>query len=419
MLRKLCKGILVLAVLGAGPGTLGARAQNASATAPAAEASLSDATSAAEADVWYKTATYIFQHDQELQPIANKLVAKLNKNSLNSFRRSLEDAIKVEGKALRDSRVLTFQNSFKEIQAQQPASPAALVAAIEASKLGVKRKDDQQFQALMQSLTPPTETAATQPAASVATATTLAADNPVNDNGAPLSVARPVAPAAPTPGMWLWLALGTAGLSLLGVAVLWNKLANTREKLAVVQRTVEVFGQKPAGTSTAPPTLTNAIKQEITRQIDQRVAEKQAKAPVVAAPLPPEPSAPPVAPVMQEATPPVAAPPVPAPRLRTQYVGEAPFNNTFPARALSDQPGTYSMFAIESSEEQPEQGTFAVTGNLASHVRDHRSVLEPVCEYVGGYPLGSESRVVTEQPGVVRRRGGDWEVVQRAKVRFE
>lgn len=111
--------------------------------------------------------------------------------------------------------------------------------------------------------------------------------------------------------------------------------------------------------------------------------------------------------------------PAPTPRLRTQYVGEAPFNNIFPARALSDQPSTYSMFAIESSEQQPDQGTFAVTGNLASHVRDHRTVLEPVCEYVGGSPLGSEMRVITEQPGLVRRRGSDWEVVQRARVRFE
>lgn len=417
MLRKLCKEMLVLAVLGAGPGALGARGQNASVAAPAAGATLSEATSAAEANVWYKTAAYVFQHDPELQPVADKLVAKLNKNSLDSFRRSLEDAIKVEGKTLKDSHVFTFQNSFKEIQAQQPASPAALVAAIEASKLGAKRKGDQHFQALMQSLTPPAETAATQPAAGVATTTALAAGNPVSESENPLNAARPAAPAAPTPtsGMWLWLALGTAGLSLLGVAILWNKLANTRGELATLRRMMEVLVQKPAG-STAPPTLTNAIKQEITRQMDQRVAEKQGRATVAPTPLPPPmPSVPPVA----EEAPVYAAPPMPAPRLRTQYVGEAPFNNTFPARALSDQPGTYSMFAIESSEEQPEQGTFAVTGNLASHVRDHRSVLEPVCEYVGGYPLGSESRVVTEQPGVVRRRGGDWEVVQRAKVRFE
>ncbi len=412
MLRKLCKGILVLAALGAGPGTLVAEAQNASVAASAAGATLSEATSAAEANVWYRTAEYIFQHDPKLHPIADKLVAKLNKNSLDSFRRSLEDATKAEGNPLNDSHVFTFQSSFKEIQAQQPASPSALISAIQASKLGTKRKEDPQFQVLMQSLAPPAAAGAMPPAAPT---TALAAGNSANTNSAAPAVAGaagPTAPAAPTPGWLLWLALGAAGLSLLGVAVLWNKLANTREKLATLRRTVEVLSQKPAGSST-PPTLTNAIKQEITRQMDQRVAEKQAKATVAPAALAPaEP-----APVMEVAA--EAPAPAPTPRLRTQYVGEAPFNNIFPARALSDQPSTYSMFAIESSEQQPDQGTFAVTGNLASHVRDHRTVLEPVCEYVGGSPLGSEQRVVTEQPGVVQRRGNDWQVTQRAKVRFE
>ena len=222
--------------------------------------------------------------------------------------------------------------------------------------------------------------------------------------------------SAPTSPL-LWLALGLAALSLLGVVVLWNKLQNTRRRLEETRRKdaaspksagVEAFSQKK---------MADLIRQEITRQMDQRVAAKQARA-KVPAPPPPAPPAAALVPVVAEVEVPAPAAP-PMPRVRTQYVGEAPFNNSFAARSLSDQPGTYSMFAIESSEEQPEQGTFAVTGNLASHVRDHRSVLEPVCEYVGGYPLGSETRVVTEQPGQVRRRGDDWEVTQRAKVRFE
>ena len=163
------------------------------------------------------------------------------------------------------------------------------------------------------------------------------------------------------------------------------------------------------------------MRKFVERQMDERLNPAVASAtvsvaePALTAPAP----TPPVAPEPDEFEAMLAPLPAPGPRQRTQYANEAPFNNSFPARALSDQPGTYSMFAIVSSEQQPEQGSFAVTGNLASHVRDHRSVLEPVCEYVGGYPLGSESRVITVEPGHVRRRGDDWEVVQRAKVRFE
>lgn len=234
----------------------------------------------------------------------------------------------------------------------------------------------------------------------------------------PGPVASVPAPAAPTSSL-LWLALALAALGVLGVAVLWNKLANTRRLLEETRHKyaappksvgVEVFSQAK---------MTAAIAKEITKQLDQRVAARQAKAKAGAPPVATPPAPVLAAPVVSLA--PVLEAPVapPAPRMRTQYVGEAPFNNSFAARSLSDQPGPYSLFAIESSEQQPEQGTFAVTGNLASHVRDHRSVLEPVCEYVGGYPLGSETRVVTEQPGQVRRRGDDWEVTQRAKVRFE
>jgi hypothetical protein len=55
---------------------------------------------------------------------------------------------------------------------------------------------------------------------------------------------------------------------------------------------------------------------------------------------------------------------------------------------------------------------------LVSHISNHRNILEPVCEYVA-YPQGGETRIITEQPGEVRRRGEDWEVVRRARIRFE
>ena len=189
--------------------------------------------------------------------------------------------------------------------------------------------------------------------------------------------------------------------------VLWNKLGNTRRDLATNRRVLETLLPKGSDTSSSTK-LSTAVEQEVRRQLAKQLADWQATEPAAAAP-----------PAPPEGVLPLAMAVAPTPRMHTQYVGEAPFNNSFPARSLSEQLGAYSMFAIESSEQQPDQGTFVVTGNLASHVRDHRSVLEPVCEYVGGYPLGSETRVVTEQPGRVQRRGADWEVTQRARVRFE
>jgi hypothetical protein len=110
--------------------------------------------------------------------------------------------------------------------------------------------------------------------------------------------------------------------------------------------------------------------------------------------------------------------PAPASVQRLQFVNEAPFNNTFAARTLSDSPATYSIYEIVSAEQTPDLGQFRVVGNLVSHISNHRNILEPVCEYVA-YPQGGETRIVTEQAGEVRRRGADWEIVRPARIRFE
>ncbi|WP_216688203.1 hypothetical protein [Hymenobacter siberiensis] len=388
-----------------------------------AKAAASTVTASSRAAIWAATAEYVYKDDRDLNKIQPDLLKTIKNSSVVAFNHSIDEAVMLENKQLAgQKRLLKFQELVKTIQAQplDPNDPAVLVKAI-VGKLddNKERMADparaQQLELLTQRLnqlangavpTVPAAAALSQPAADNPMNQVAASSNvPAANESVALVVAPVSAPAPPTNSL-LWLALGLAGLGLLGIALLWNKLGNTREEIATLRRTLEVSSPKATGgNGTSPAGMTAAIKQEITRQIEQRVAEKQAKVAVAPLPLPPVVAA--------------LAPAAPTPCLRAQYANEAPFNNSFPARALSDQPGTYSMFLIESSEQQPEQGTFAVTGNLASHVRDHRSVLEPVCEYVSGYPLGSEARVITVEPGMVRRRGDDWEVVQRAKVRFE
>ena len=416
MLRKLYKRVLVLGLLGGAAGPGAAWAQQL-ATSP-------------EAAIWAATAAYVYQDDPKLVTIQPELLHTIKNNSVKAFGLSIDEAVALEKKQLNGQKdLLKFQELFKTVQAQPltHGDPAALAQAI-VSKLddNAERMADPARATRFAQLTQQLTQLAAAPAPTAPVAAAPPTDNPMNQIGAAPAAAAssPVLPAlavsqaslgTPAPGLLLWLALGAAVLALLGVAVLWNKLTNTRAKLATLRRTVDVLSQKPAGSS-APPTLTTAIKQEITRQMDQRIAEKKTRVAVPAAAAPPAELIQEPEPVTEAAEAPPAAP---APRLRTQYVGEAPFNQTFTARSLSDQPGPYSMFAIESSEEQPDQGTFTVVGNLASHVRDHSSVLEPVCEYVSGYPRGNETRVVTEQPGLVRRQGSDWAVTQPARVRFE
>ena len=428
MLRKLCKLAVLpaLLALAASPATVLAQSQ------PAGTLATNVPAASPEAAIWAATAQYVYQDDPELKTLLPELLPTTKASTVETFKLGLDKAVKLEGKKNKDSHVFMFQTKiFEKVQQQNSANGPALAAAIGRELLAKhpERQGKPTFQHFLAEINSIAKAGTTATADAVDTTSAEAADNPMSQVGAapavaatPLVATAALGPvAAPPANQWLWLALALSGLSLAGVAVLWNKLSNTRRDLERIKNNWENSSSKNAGgKSLSPAELTKAVQQEVSRQLAPPAAAKPPRpAPAVAAPVPPRPVAPAEPPVAQEVAAAVAAPPAPAPRLRTQYVGEAPFNNSFPARALSDQPGSYSMFAIESSEEQPEQGTFAVTGNLASHVRDHRSVLEPVCEYVGGYPLGSESRVITEQPGVVRRRGGDWEVVQRAKVRFE
>ena len=426
MLRKRFKKLILLAVVAVAFGAGAAQGQGKS---PEAKDAAGTVMESARAAIWAATADYVYQDDRDLVKIQPQLLKTIRSTSVAAFNHSLDEAVVLENKQLVGQKhLLKFQELVKTIQAQPLDfnTPAALVKAI-VGKLD-DNKERMADPARMQQLTLLTQrlnqlaagTAPTAPVAATAAIVPQSADNPMGqvatasnvpvDNVPVTSVVASTVPVAPPTNRLVWLAMG---MSVLGLVVALLALVKANKTTETVVRDVVGSSNRNSGsTRQSERDEILARLSAIERQISD--ARKAAKSQV---------SAQPVALVEQSEMPavPFASLPVPAsgPRLRTQYANEAPFNNSFPARALSDQPGTYSMFAIVSSEQQPDQGTFAVTGNLASHVRDHRSVLEPVCEYVGGYPLGSEASVITVEPGLVRRRGDDWEVVQRAKVRFE
>ena len=395
MLRKLCKKpmgwLLVIGLLlAAVPG----RAQQLSSTAPTDR----------RAQMWAATARYVYHDDPDLQKIAGQLDQTLQKSSLPAFNAGLAKAVALEQQQLKGQKNLTtFQGMVDKLQHQQLDLSALEVSIID--KLDDKKQrmaDPARKQGLKQLQDTLHLLAGAIGVAPATRPTPLPAASSVAAPPSPYVAPIPVGTAdGPLTAPWMqWLALGLSALSLAGVAALWYKHGSLREAF---ERYRERHHQ-PSAVS-AGPDLNSQIRREVERQMQAYTASQPAAA---------------VAPAPSELVVPNPVPQVSAPaaRLRTQYVSEAPLNRVL--RAPTDQSNPYSIFAIESTDQEPNQGRFTITGNLVSHIRNHRSVLEPVCTYAGGYPLGSETRLVVEQAGQVRRTpDGNWEVTQPARVRFE
>ena len=447
--KKLALGGLLLAALAA-PGPVALAQSPPTTTVPAASP---------HAAIWAETAEYVYRDDQALAPIWEELQGTIASASLAAFERGLKAAQALEEKKLNGQRhVGKFKKLYDDVDAQNInlSDPRALVKAI------INKLDDnkdrmadparqRELAALKQRLNRlaagpagagiPAATPSANPAGSagaganpnsanslgatqeadvaqVAPTGGAATDNPMNNLAAP---AADVA-AAPVSSL-LWLALALSGLSLAGVIYLIMRKppASPAAGLPLVIPEAASHPKHTSRQNGQQNVTWDEVRKYVDRQLDERLPAPGAAASTAAPPAAAKTNAAATTmPAAEAATAAAAtAEVVAAPRTRSQYVNEAPLNNTFPARALSEQLSNYSMFVITSLEQQPDQGSFAVAGNLASHVRDHRSVLEPVCEYVGSYPLGNEKSVITEEPGEVRRRGADWEVTRKARVRFE
>lgn len=366
------------------------------------------------AEMWARTAEYVYDDDPVLRPFADDLDQTVQRGSLKSFSHGIDDAVRTaQMHKVGVSNVLQLDELFKSVQGQHPATLNDLAKAIteslatnpERTADSTRRAKFTEFKTQLAMFAAVEAEAAAKLAAKHRATTDLLASSNI-----PAPAKTTIEPVTATSN-WVWAALGMSALSLMGVFYL---LGRPQPRAGVVASAEPV----PSGRVSHQRNVKwTEIESYVQRELDKRLS---AANPVkeLAALTDPEPATPPVLATMPVAA--VVAPTAAAGTLtHTQYVNQAPLNGTFPARALSDQPNMHSIFAIDFTEQNPNAGYFQVTGNQASHVRDHRSILEPVCSYVA-YPQGSETRITTVEPGQVQRRAdGAWHVTHRARIRFE
>lgn len=104
---------------------------------------------------------------------------------------------------------------------------------------------------------------------------------------------------------------------------------------------------------------------------------------------------------------------------RTRYV-KVPVNGAFNEYDFSDEPQHDSIYEIYLDPQWPELATFSVTSNPAIHayaIQSAQYSLREACRYQ--QPAGPVTRIITEEEGVLRKVGGNWQIEQKAGIRFE
>jgi hypothetical protein len=431
------------------------------------------AQEAVQAQMWAATARYVYNDDPNLKPLAAKLSTELGQpQTLGEFEQKLKAAVAEAEAASKTPNIKVLQRQFKNMRALNAVElndnlPDSL------SKTAVRQQGErkQKLDALENTLM--TLAQSNSGSAGATPSPTAEAVTPAATSGPASTESYQVAAQSAGTSPLTWAALVMSGLSLLGVIRILSSRRSrhssssgssessrshtssaSRELSPEQHREVETMiakaladqsnkqgpaqkaAPKPAPTPAAP---SQSVKQKLASNSPKAVDPSAEPSPIALPPLAsmtPDVAAPaplvaavPTPVVELESIPEVVEPGTSvvldvtpttdvAPKVRQQFVNEAPFNNTFAARTLSDTQAPYSIYEVQVRDQTPDQGQFRVVGNLVSHISNHRNILEPVCEYVA-YPQGGETRIITEQPGEVRRRGEDWEVVRRARIRFE
>ena len=109
----------------------------------------------------------------------------------------------------------------------------------------------------------------------------------------------------------------------------------------------------------------------------------------------------------------------PTPMNHARYV-KVPVNGAFNEYDLTDEPQHDSIYEIRLNPQQPETATFRVTSNSAVHayaIQSAQYSLREACAYQP--PTGPVSRIVNEKDGALRKVAGNWQIEQKAAIRFE
>lgn len=437
-----------------------AKAQNPTTALPATNVPAPDV----RARLWAATARYVYNDDPALASLRPQLLKSIDSSSVKTFGRRLEEAVRLEHKAMpKQGHLLKLLELFKTVSTEN-ISPDQLATTIANTLLTNKpeRRSQASFTQLRTALhdlaNPAAPAVASPPASLAATDSTAPAAQPALAV-APAPVASPphLTPISSTP-MIAWVALA---LSIISLLVAFFKSGSSRgrhrhshsttpsltsltdemraEVRTMVQREVgKLPGARPAPDTPAKPVAappTAAPKNAPAKAAAPKPAAAPAPAPT---PAPESAPAPPMASLMAATEPaaavkddnffdenyPVdatAAPPAAATSTRTLYANQQPIDGIFKRDMLAEAPASYTIFELITGANAPDQAQFVVTSNAAGHagyIGSHQNILGGACEYP--FPKGSVSRIVTDAPGQAQRTAsGDWQITRKAQVHFE
>ena len=378
--------------------------------------------------LWAATARFVYADDRALDKIRPLLLKTIDSSSVAGFGEGLKRAVAVEEKvAPKQAHLLKFRGIFEQLSTgkQQKAAPADLARKISDALLENKTTAEKaarqanpafaHLQMTLQQLGSPVATVAA-PAAAATTASP-----PVTEPVAELPVAfgePPAAPtrqAAPATSPWTWAALGLSVLSLL--------VAFFKGKNSKVDRGPGAGSERPAA-APSDAAFTNEqfkeLRKEVRKELERAINNQPPVAPVPAATVAAPPLAAPVeaaAPVAAEST----SAPAPPPPPRIVFANQQPIDGLFQRDSLAGAPASYTIFELTIDERSPDQARFGVTRNPAGHagfIGSHHTILGGACTY--SFPQGSVTRIVTDVPGTAQRTAaGDWQISQKAQIRFE
>jgi len=411
------------------------------------------------ARMWAATARFVYGNDPDLAALRPQLLQTIDSSSVKAFGHSLDNAVRLEKKAApKQGHMLKFQELFKltSTKSMQLADlPTNIANALLENK--PTRRTEPAFIQLRNQLHLLADPNAPVPTPAPAAIDTPAVAAPLPAAAAPAD-ATATSTSTSTP-MLTYLALALSVISLLVALFKGNSRGRHRHSAAaapslssltdemraevrtMVQREVgKLPAARPAPDAPAKPTAQPVAPAAPKAAPATPPAPQAAPIPTAPAPAPAPQAAAPAKPAVQAPTPePASAAPAPADDFftvnypvdaapapaavptRTLYANQQPLNGEFQRNSLADAPASYTIFELTSTETSPDQAQFVVTGNPAGHagyIGSHQNILGGACTY--SYPKGGVSRIVTEVPGTAQRTpGGDWQITQKAQIRFE
>ena len=380
--------------------------------------------------LWAATARFVYADDRALDKIRPLLLKTIDSSSVAGFGEGLKRAVAVEEKAApKQAHLLKFRGIFEQLSTgkQQKAAPADLARKISDALLENKTTAEKaarqanpafaQLQTTLQRLVSGAATTVAAPAAAATSAAPPVASEPVAQQPA-ASGEPPAAPerqAAPATSPWTWAALALSVLSLL--------VALFKGKNSKVDRGSGAGSERPAA-APSDAAFTNEqfkeLRKEVRKELERAINNQPPAAPVPAVTVAAPPLAAPVEAAVMVAPEPVPAP-APPPPPRIVFANQQPIDGLFQRDMLAGAPASYTIFELTIDERSPDQARFGVTRNPAGHagfIGSHHTILGGACTY--SFPQGSVTRIVTDVPGLAQRTAaGDWQISQKAQIRFE